>query len=258
LKDVQKEQSIYPLSIEVVGIKDISYPVKILRKDNNFQSTVAQFSIGVELPSNVRGTHMSRFIEIIERHKHNINGETVKDILKDVRKTFDANKAFIKLVFPYFIEKRSPVSRNSSILEYKCGYHLTIKNNHIVTNLIVTVPVTTLCPCSKEISEYGAHNQRAYVTIELVVKDFIWFEDIIDIVEQSASAPIYPLLKREDEKYVTEQAYNNPKFVEDVVREVYTKLRQKFKEKVGRIKVIAESEESIHNHRAFAVIDKEG
>lgn len=256
MKDVQKEKSSIPLSIEKVGIKEISYPIRVLKKDNSIQHTIAKLNLAVELPANIRGTHMSRFIELIEKHKQDINGQSINQIIKDIAKVFDAKKGYIEITFPFFIEKRAPVSRRSSIMQTICGYKNNIDNNKIETSLIVKVTVTTLCPCSKEISKYGAHNQKAFINLEIGEKEFIWFEDIIDTVEQCASAPIYPLLKREDEKFVTEQAYDNPRFVEDLVREVYKKLLEKYKDRITRIKIEVESDESIHQHKAYAIIEK--
>jgi len=259
MKDIQNEKAIYQISIEQVGIKEIEYPLRIQCKNTQYQHSVAKIKISVELPKEDRGTHMSRFVELIEKYKADINGKTIKDLSLDITKTFNCKRAFVNVVFPFFIEKRAPVSRISSIMQTTCGYKNIIEDNKIIPRLIIEVPATTLCPCSKEISKYGAHNQRASVKLEIEEKsidDFIWFEDLIDLIEGCASAPIYPLLKREDEKFVTEQAYDNPRFVEDLVREVYTKLLEKYKEKISYVKIEAESNESIHQHKAFAVIEK--
>jgi len=259
MKDIQNEKSIHQISIEQVGVKELQYPVMIQRKNTEYQHSVATIELSVELPKTDRGTHMSRFVELIEKYKVNINGKTIKEISKEITNIFSCKKAFLTITFPYFIEKRAPVSRISSILKTTCGYKNIIEDNKIIPKLIIEVPVTTLCPCSKEISKYGAHNQRAKIRVEVEEKsidDFIWFEDLIDLVENCASAPIYPLLKREDEKFVTEQAYDNPRFVEDLSREVYVTLLNKFKEKISYIKIEVESDESIHQHKAFAVIEK--
>ena len=257
MKDVQQDKPEFSISIERVGVKDIKYPVRILKKSNDYQHSVATICMSVYLDKDSRGTHMSRFIETIEKYKSNINGPTLKDILKDSIKIFETTRAFIDISFPYFIEKRAPVSHQSSIMETTCGYKNEIIDGKITTSLVVKVPVTTLCPCSKEISDYGAHNQRAIVTLIAQEKEFVWFEDLIDLIERSSSAPIYPLLKRKDEKFVTEQAYNNPRFVEDLVREIYNKINEKYKSKLSNIKIIVESDESIHTHKAFAIIEKE-
>lgn len=256
MEDVQLDKAIYPISIEEVGVRDIKYPVRILRKNNDFQNTVANIQLSVELPAENRGTHMSRFIEIIENYKADINGKTVKEIAKDIIKTFNCKKAYIKFTFPYFITKLAPVSQLSSIMETTCGYETIINNNDIKTNLLIKVPVTTLCPCSKKISKFGAHNQRAYIKLSVQEEKFVWFEDLINLVERCASAPIYPLLKRSDEKHVTELAYNNPKFVEDLVREIYVKLKENYSSKVSKVKIEVEADESIHTHKAFALIEK--
>jgi len=256
MKDIQQEEPLVSISIEKVGIKGLLYPVRILRKDNNYQHTIATIQPSVELPATVRGTHMSRFIEIIEKHKQDINGKSVKEILKDITKIFNCQKANLVITFPYFITKISPVSRISSILNTICGYSHNIENNKITSSLIVKVDITTLCPCSKSISKFGAHNQRATVSLEVEEKEFVWFEDLIDLIEQCASSPIYPLLKREDEKFVTEYAYEHPKFVEDLVRDIFIQIQNKYKTKISKVKIEAESDESIHQHKAFAIIEK--
>lgn len=256
MKDVQIDKPAHEISIERVGIKDIKYPVRILKKSNDYQHTIADFELSVFLPPNARGTHMSRFVSTIERYKQHIDGTKLKTILEDISKTFNTTHGYIKIIFPYFIEKRAPISHISSIMETECGYKNSIENGKISTSLIVKVPVTTLCPCSKEISKYGAHNQRAIITLEVDEKDFIWFEDLIDLIERCASSPIYPLLKREDEKYVTERAYENPKFVEDLVREIFYELKRKYISKISKVKITVESDESIHTHKAFAYMEK--
>jgi len=255
MKDVQTEKPKNQVSIEQVGIKNFHYPIRVLRKNNDYQHSIANIELSVQLPSDSRGTHMSRFVELIEKHKSDINNDTIETMLENIKTTFNSGYAYAKVIFPYFVEKRAPVSRISSILETSCGFICKLENGKITKTLTVKVPVTTLCPCSKEISEYGAHNQRAYVLLDVDTLEMIWFEDLIDIIEQSASAPIYPLLKRPDEKYVTEQAYNNPRFVEDLAREVYEKTTGKYK--MDRIKIVVESDESIHTHMAFAKIEKE-
>lgn len=250
MKDVQNDKPNYPIQIDEVGIVGLKYPIKVLEKNNGYISTVADIKIYVSLPDNKRGTHMSRFVEVVEKHKNKINGKILIDILRETKNYFDAENVGIEVTFPYFIKKRSPVSNKKSMMYYICGFDYQIKDGKEIKKVMVRVPVTTLCPCSKAISDRGAHNQRAYITLKVDTDEFIWFEDLIEIVEGSASAPIYPLLKRIDEKYVTELAYDNPRFVEDVVREVYTKVKKSFN--IKSIEVLAESEESIHFHLAYA------
>ena len=239
-----------------MGIKNIQYPFRIRKKSNDYQHTIADIELSVKLPADSRGTHMSRFISVIEEVKDNFDGKAAKEILKNIVRVLECKTAYVKITFPYFLTKRAPESRESSIAKTICGYQSIIKEGSIDTSLIVEVNVTTCCPCSKEISKYGAHNQRATVRMIVGESGFIWFEDLIDIIEQCGSAPIYPLLKREDEKFVTEQAYDNPKFVEDLVREIYNKTLKKYKDRISRIRIEVESDESIHQHKAFAVIDK--
>ena len=259
MKDVQSTQSFHPVEIERVGIKDLHYPVRILKKDNSHQSTIADIYVSVSLPADQRGTHMSRFIEVIERYKHDVNGPNIQKMIKELSKIFDTTCAFVKVSFPYFIMKRAPVSRKSSIMEVKCGFSWELDKGEMIHDLFVEVPVTTLCPCSKEISKYGAHNQRAYIKLEIspIGDAWIWFEDMVDLVENCASAPIYPLLKRKDEKFVTEQAYDNPRFVEDLIREVYTKTLERYKKDISNIRIHVEADESIHTHKAFAYLEEE-
>lgn len=257
MEDVQNGVPNYKVTIEKVGINKLRYPVAVLKKSNDFQYTVADVELSVELPSNIRGTHMSRFISSLERFKNKVDGETTKALLSDITKHLDCKKAQIQMLFPFFILKRAPVSKKSSLFEATCGYRASIDNDVVDSMIIVKTVGTTLCPCSKAISKNSAHNQKCYVTVNIKSKEFIWFEDIIDLIDDCFSAPIYPLLKRVDEKYVTEQAFDSPTFVEDLVRSIYFKLNEVYKDKILYVKIKAESDESIHQHRAFAIIEKE-
>lgn len=241
------------IAIDKVGVKDIRYPIVVLDKQNKFQHTIGSVNMYVALPHHFKGTHMSRFIEILNEHRREITVKSFPDILAKMKKRFNAEVARMEVLFPYFIEKSAPVSKAKGLMEYGCKFSGTLgdKKDFI---LEVTVPVTTLCPCSKEISKKGAHNQRGMVRIAIRFHGFVWIEDIIKVAEDSASSPVYSLLKRTDEKYVTERAYDNPRFVEDVVREIASRL-EKIKA-VTWFSIEAENWESIHNHSAYAYLEK--
>jgi len=258
LADIQSQYDHRNLDIDRVGIKDILYPIVVKDKKNGKQSTVARINMYVRLPHNFKGTHMSRFVEVLNNHRTNIALESFKGILDDLKTVLNSEEAHIEITFPYFIEKIAPVSNLPSLMDYECtfvGISSKDKKDFIVS---VKVPVVSLCPCSKEISDYGAHNQRSYVTIKVRYKGMIWIEDLIEVAESSASAPIFSLLKREDEKYITEHSYDNPVFVEDIVRNAANKLL--LDDRVTWFEVSSENYESIHNHSAYAVItrDKRG
>lgn len=253
LKDIQNQPDFRNIGIDKVGVKDIRYPIVVLDRKNKFQHTVANVNMYVDLPHHFKGTHMSRFIEILNEYRREITVKNFPMILKKMKERFDARTAHLEVEFPYFIEKKAPVSGAKGLMEYRCRFSGSLgeKKDFI---LEVVVPVTTLCPCSKEISKRGAHNQRGMVKVKIRFKGFVWIEDIINVVEASVSSPVYSILKRHDEKYVTEHAYDNPKFVEDVVRDVASKLG-KIKE-VTYFTVEAENWESIHNHSAYAYVEK--
>ncbi|MBI5885021.1 MAG: GTP cyclohydrolase I FolE2 [Deltaproteobacteria bacterium] len=253
LRDIQSAPDERRIAIDKVGVKEISYPITVLDKKNKTQHTIASINMYVDLPHQFKGTHMSRFIEILNEHRREITVRNFPDILAKMKKRFNATTAHLEVEFPYFIEKAAPVSNAKGLMEYRCRYLGTMaeKKDFI---LEVRVPVSTLCPCSKEISERGAHNQRGMVSVAVRFGKFVWIEDIIEKVERSASAPVYSLLKRVDEKYVTEKAYDNPKFVEDVVRDVAVNLG-KIKS-ISWFRVEAENQESIHNHSAYAFLER--
>jgi GTP cyclohydrolase I len=252
MKDMQSSRDHRNVDIDKVGVKDVSYPIKVLDKKNKTQHTIANINMYVDLPHHFKGTHMSRFIEILNEYRGEITIKNFPVILENMKKRLQANSAHLEVEFPYFIEKVAPVSKAKSLMEYKCRYIGTMKDEKDIV-LAVMVPITTLCPCSKEISEKGAHNQRGLVTLSLRLQDFLWLEDIIEIVETSASSHVFALLKREDEKFVTEMAYNNPMFVEDIVREIALKLEKR--DEVSWFSIEAENWESIHNHSAYAYLD---
>ena len=247
LRDIQGEPDFRRINIDKVGVKDIRYPIVVLDKKNKFQQTIASISMFVDLPHQFKGTHMSRFIEILNEHRGELTVKKFPEILKKMKKRFSASTAHIELEFPYFMEKAAPVSKSKGLMEYRCRYTGVLGAEKDII-LEVMVPVSTLCPCSKEISDRGV------VKVAARFNGFVWLEDIIRTVERSASSPVYSLLKRVDEKFVTERAYDNPMFVEDVVREVAINLK-KIK-KVRWFRIEAENWESIHNHSAYAFLER--
>lgn len=253
--DIQSQKDYRNIDIQKVGVKGIKYPIIVLDKLNGTQHVNATVNMYVDLPHHFKGTHMSRFIEILNDYRGQINIKTFQQILEEMREKLDAESAHMEIEFPYFIEKEAPVSGAKSLMEYQCGFFGQSngrKNDFLVG---ITVPVTTVCPCSKEISKVGAHNQRSIVKLKLKFKKFFWIEDIIKLVEDSASSEVYSLLKRPDEKYVTEKAFGKPMFVEDVVRSVAEKLNET--DNIISYRVEAENIESIHNHSAYAYIEKD-
>ncbi len=254
MRDVQNDTDFRQIEIDKVGVKNLKYPIVLLDKINEKQHTIASVNMYVNLPHHFRGTHMSRFIEILNKYRREIDIHNMGIILKEVKDRLRAEAAHLEIEFPYFIEKEAPVSKAKSLLEYQCRFIADLKDR-VKLLLGVAVPIQTVCPCSKEISEHGAHNQRGLITVLLKFKGFLWIEDVIALLEDCASGPVYSLLKREDEKYVTEKAYENPTFVEDVVRNVATKLNQQ--ENILGYKVEVVSYESIHSHDAYACVQKE-
>ena len=253
-KDIQSENDLRNISIDKVGVKDIKYPVIVEDRDNKIQHTVADIDIFVNLPHHHRGTHMSRFLEVLHKYREESLVENLESFLKDINKALNSESSFVKLSFPYFLKKTAPVSKYTSLMDYSCVFEATLEQTFSMT-IGVKVPVTSLCPCSKEISSYGAHNQRSYVTLKVIYNNFIWLEELISYVEESASCEIYPLLKRPDEKFVTEKAYDNPVFVEDIVREITLKLDND--DRIDWFCVESENMESIHNHSAYAFIERD-
>lgn len=251
--DIQNQSDSRKIPINKVGVKGLEYPITVLDKANGIQHTTAHVDLFVDLPHEFKGTHMSRFIEVFNRHRKDLSMTHFLTMLKETRAALHAETAYADLHFPYFIEKEAPVSRQKSIMRYECSFQGRVNTESHDFTVTISVPVQTVCPCSKAISKYGAHNQRGIVTVTLHLGPFFWIEDIIELVESSSSSAVYTLLKREDEKYVTEAAYDNPRFVEDLVREVYIKL-----EKLSmfpRFAVEAENFESIHNHSAYAKVE---
>jgi GTP cyclohydrolase I len=255
MPDVQGSADTRHIAIDKVGIKDIKYPVRVRDRSGREQHTIAHFNMYVNLPHNFKGTHMSRFVEILNEHEYEITVQSFKDMLAEMTKRLEAESGHIEMTFTYFIIKSAPVSGVKSMLDYEVTFIGEMTGNTPSITVKVVVPVTSLCPCSKKISNHGAHNQRSHVTVTAKTMGFIWIEDIIDLVEKEASCELYGLLKRPDEKYVTEHAYDNPKFVEDMVRDVAAKLNQD--ERVAAYVVESENFESIHNHSAYAMIQSD-
>jgi len=252
--DIQNQKDFRNIDIKKVGVKNIKYPITVLDRARGTQPVNATINMYVNLPRHFKGTHMSRFVEVLNDFKGQISIKTFQTVLEKMRQKLRAQSAHMEIEFPYFLEKTAPVSKAKSLMEYRCLF--AGENSAIQTDFLVgvIVPVTTVCPCSREISQFGAHNQRSIVTVKVRFQKFFWIEDIIKIVEDSASGEVYSLLKRVDEKYVTEKAYENPKFVEDVVRSVAVKLDKD--ENFIWYSIEAENFESIHNHSAYAYLEK--
>ena len=255
IPDVQNSADTRQLAINKVGIKAIRHPIKVKDKSTGVQHTIAVFNMYVGLPHNFKGTHMSRFVEILNSHEREISVESFPTMLRDMLVKLEAETGHIEMNFPYFINKTAPISGVQSLMDYDITFIGDISHGEIVMSLKVVVPVTSLCPCSKKISEYGAHNQRSHVTVTARTNKFVWIEEIVQLVEQEASCELFGLLKRPDEKYVTERAYDNPKFVEDMVRDVAARLNAEAR--VDSYVVESENFESIHNHSAYALIEKD-
>jgi GTP cyclohydrolase I len=262
MADVQNRPDTRGTPIDQVGVCDLRYPITVLDRLQQTQQTVARLTMSVSLPHHFKGTHMSRFLEVLNRHRGEVTMRTLPAVLRDLRDRLHAERAQVVVEFPYFLERAAPVSGARSLMEYECSFRAESDGDKEDFVLSVRVPVTSLCPCSKEISEYGAHNQRGYVAIEVrTVRDpgggptFIWIEELVEVAERSASAPVYPLLKRADERHVTMLAYDNPAFVEDIVRNLAVRLRDD--PRVAWFRAHAVSHESIHNHNAFARVEWE-
>jgi GTP cyclohydrolase I len=254
IEDVQNIADVRHIAIDKVGIKDIKHPVKVSDRTSGEQHTIANFNMYVNLPHQFKGTHMSRFVEILNQHEREITVENFRTMLKEMIERLDAESGYIEMRFPYFVNKKAPISEVQSLMDYDVTFIGEITGDVTTITVKVIVPVTSLCPCSKNISDYGAHNQRSHVTLTVRIDDFMWVEDLIDLVEKQASCEIYGLLKRPDEKYVTERAYDNPKFVEDMVRDIAAQLNND--KRIGAYIVESENFESIHNHSAYALISK--
>ncbi len=254
MTDKQSERDHRQLRIDKVGVRGLRFPIQIRDKERTLQNTVATIGMYVDLPQEFKGTHMSRFIEVLNSHGSVVHVENITEILRAMQARLKAAVAHLEMEFPFFLVKKAPVSGMESVMDYTARFDATAMGREIDFVLTVRVGVTTLCPCSKAISRHGAHNQRGLVTLQVRSRQAIWIEDLIALVESSASSELYSLLKRQDEKAVTERAYENPVFVEDLVRNVALKLNAQ--PEVTWYKVEAENCESIHNHNAYACIEK--
>ncbi|GBC59612.1 GTP cyclohydrolase [Desulfonema ishimotonii] len=251
--DIQSQRDERNIPIDKVGIKNLRYPITVRDRKNGFQHTVATINMYVDLPGNYKGTHMSRFVEMLHLFRPEISLQKISQILDQMKSHLDAASAHIEVMFPYFIEKKAPVSRSVGLMDYTCRFIGTsdpVGKVDLVSE--VRVPISSVCPCSKEISDAGAHNQRGEVRLSTRFRKFIWIEDMIELVENAASCEVYSILKRVDEKCVTERGYGNPKFVEDVVRDIAGNLY--LDDNITWFSVSAENFESIHNHSAYAFI----
>ena len=254
MRDVQSERDLRNVSIDKVGISDISWPIQVLDRVNGTQDTIANVSLSVFLPRDYRGTHMSRFIEVLGAQEKQVTFHNMENLLRALGERLDADEAHADFEFPYFITKTAPVSGARGRVRYDVRFSASLRNDDFDLVTELTAPVQTLCPCSKEISDYGAHNQRAHARIAARMSAMVWIEELAAIADSCASAPIYSILKREDEKFVTEHAYNNPRFVEDSVRDLALAMERE--PRVTWYRVSVTSHESIHNHDAFASVER--
>ncbi|MBQ9882776.1 MAG: GTP cyclohydrolase I FolE2 [Synergistes sp.] len=252
MRDIQSETDYRNLGIDRVGIRDISWPISVPDRSEGTQETIANVSLSVSLPHDYRGTHMSRFVEVLSSQEKRVTFHNMEGLAETLRSRLSARDAHAVFDFPYFITKSAPVSGAKGRVRCDVRFDASLSERGFDLITTVTSPVQTLCPCSKEISEFGAHNQRAHAVMEVRLSRFVWLEEFVRMADECASAPIYSLLKREDEKYITEHAYMNPKFVEDTVRDLALKMNAD--ERVLWYRVSVSSHESIHNHDAFAEI----
>ncbi len=253
IEDVQGRADSRNIAINKVGIKDIRHPVRVRDRTGKDQHTVATFNMYVNLPKHFKGTHMSRFVAILESHDREITLDSFHQVLREVNDRLEAESGHIEMSFAYFVNKKAPVTGVESLMDYEVTFIGESTGEKQEISVRVAVPVTSLCPCSKQIAERGAHNQRFLVTVTAKLDGFVWLEELIDLVEQEASCQLYGLLKRPDEKFVTEQAYDNPKFVEDIVRDIAVRLNDD--PRIVAYAVASENFESIHNHSAYALIE---
>ena len=260
LPDIQSIQDTRGIEIDQVGVVNVSYPLTLPLKKGGEFNTVGEISMGVSLGLSHKGTHMSRFMIAINKQSHHLKPNTISHMLEDILHFLQAENAYVNMEFPIFLDRQSPVTGESGLNSYKCAFKAMMSNNGNCDKVVgVRVNVMACCPCSKEISAYGAHNQRSEVIIEVrpSVEEFVWFEDLIDIAERNASSQLYPILKRADEKRVTERSYDNPKLVEDIVRDIASELLGMLNEQqIKWFHVSSTNYESIHNHNAYAKIER--
>ena len=260
IDDVQSRPDERGIALDRAGVSGLRYPITVLEKGDGRQATIAELSMSVSLPHHFKGTHMSRFIEVLNSHRGEITMRTLPIILKELKTRLDAETAHIEVKFPYFVEREAPVTKSKALMDYDCTFIGESNGKYEDFVLRVRTPVTSLCPCSKEISDYGAHNQRGYITIDVrsgknssAEAEIIWIEELIEIAERSASSPVYALIKRPDERFVTMQAFDNPVFVEDMARNSAEQLMKDAR--IDWFHIHVENDESIHNHNAFAEVE---
>lgn len=260
MQDIQNKRDGRRIPIQKAGVRNLQYPIAVLDRENKIQHTVASVSMYVDLPHHFKGTHMSRFVELLNEQRGKISLHNLGAILKMMTSRFASSTAHLEIRFPYFVEKAAPVSKARSLMNYQCAFLASFSHQRSPEPLDliveVQVPVTTLCPCSKAISSQGAHNQRSWVTIQTRSRELVWIEELIEIAEAEASAGLYSLLKREDEKHITERAYARPRFAEDLARAAAQRLRKD--PRITWFQVSSENLESIHNHNAFAMVVSDG
>jgi GTP cyclohydrolase IB len=255
IPDIQGNEDTRYIDIDRVGIKDIRHPIVVRDRSGRDQHTVATFNMYVSLPHNFKGTHMSRFVEILNHHEYEITVESFKHMIVEMIEILDAEAGHIEMSFPFFMTKFAPISKVQSLMDYQVSFIGQIKDQVTSVLVKIIVPITSLCPCSKNISDYGAHNQRSHVTVQARLRGFVWVEELIEMIEKVGSCELYGLLKRPDEKYVTEKAYDNPKFVEDIVRDVAIRLNAD--DRITAYVIESENFESIHNHSAYAMVERD-
>lgn len=255
IPDIQSSEDTRYIDIDRVGIKDIRHPIVVRDRSGRDQHTVATFNMYVSLPHNFKGTHMSRFVEILNHHEYEITVESFKRMIVEMTEILHAEAGHIEMSFPFFMIKFAPISKVQSLMDYQVSFIGQIQNKVTSVLVKIIVPITSLCPCSKNISDYGAHNQRSHVTVQARLRSFIWVEELIEMIEKVGSCELYGLLKRPDEKYVTEKAYDNPKFVEDIVRDVAIRLNAD--DRITAYVIESENFESIHNHSAYAMVERD-
>ena len=254
LADVQGAADQRNIAIDKVGVRAVRYPITLRTPDGGEQNTVALINLYVSLPKHKKGTHMSRFLEILNAHHRRITPAEIIPILHEMKTKLLADDAHIQMTFPYFIEKEAPVTGARGLMDYECTLE-GVSNGQDDFILGIKVPATSLCPCSKEISAYGAHNQRCEISARVRFTGTLWIEDLVKIMESVASAPVYAVLKRPDEKFVTEQAFDNPKFVEDIIRDLALAMERH--PQITWYNIQSENFESIHNHNAYALIERD-
>lgn len=251
LVDIQSSHDARNIPIDKVGVRKVKYPIVVLDRAKEKQHTIGNFTLTVDLPHQFKGTHMSRFLEVLSENQDEVSVKALPKLLQGLKTRLKAERAHVEVEFPFFMVKHAPVTGKAGLMEYVCTF--TAESNGTEDFVMkVVVPVTTLCPCSKEISARGAHNQRGWVTAKIRFGSMIWLEEVIEMIEASASCPLFPVLKRPDEKWVTEQAFDNPRFVEDMVREVALKFDAD--DRILSYEIEVENEESIHAHNAYAYV----